>query len=138
MSPIRDQPEQRLQAEVASKLRFHLPDEIWWSASMSGSLRSPHLQRKAKAMGLNRGAPDLSFIFPDGVTRYVELKAAKGRPTPEQARLVQTLSVNIAVCRSWQDVESALSAWMAPYGLRFLTDSEGYRRAAQRYVEKAA
>ena len=121
--------EEHLQAHVATMLRAYLPDGIWWSASLSGIRLTPHLQKKAKGQGLNRGAPDLSFVMPSGVTRYIELKVGKNGLTDEQEALQATLGGRMAVCRSWPEVRDQLAAWMAPHGLRFLTDTESFKRA---------
>ena len=37
----------------------------------------------------------------------------------------------MAVCRSWPEVRGQLTAWMGPYGLRWLTDTESFKRANQ-------
>jgi hypothetical protein len=125
-------PEALLQRQVAATLRAYLPDAIWWTASLSGVTLTPALASAAKAAGMNRGAPDLSFIFPDGVTRYIELKAENGVLSTEQRGLARTLVHNMAVCRSVAEVRQRLDAWMAPYGLAFLTEAESLQREARR------
>ena len=101
---------------------------MWFTASLSGVKLTPAVAGQAKAAGMQKGAPDLSFVFPDGDTTYIELKADKGILTPEQQRLSEALGGRFAVCRSTHDVWEALTAWMTPYGLRFLTDSESWKR----------
>lgn len=128
----RQQPETLLQRHVATMLRAYLPDQVWWSCSLSGVPLSPGGASAAKAMGMNKGAPDLSFIWPDGWTTYLELKAENGVLTPEQAMLSTRLESAFRVARSWDEASAALSEWMTPYGLRFLTERESLVREGQR------
>lgn len=128
----RQAPESDLQAHVATMLRAYMPDEVWWTASLSGVPLSAMVAGQAKRAGMQKGAPDLSFVFPDGVTRYVELKSATGTLTPEQKALAVILAGGMAVCTTWTGVRIVLEGWMAPYGLRFLTDTESYRREGRR------
>lgn len=120
--------EAALQRHVAAMLRAYLPDDIWWTASLSGVPLTAGVAGKAKAAGMQRGAPDLSFVWPDGTTTYCELKADTGSLTPEQKRLAETLGDRFVICRSWVAVRAALEAWMTPLGLQFLTDTESVRR----------
>lgn len=114
-------PEARLQIDVKRFLGIalapaHTPGSIIWTASLAGHGKlSMAARNKAKAMGLQPGWPDLQFLFPDGVTRYVELKSATGSLTPEQRDFrARTERHNIfAVCRSVEEVETALRAWGA-------------------------
>lgn len=126
----RAQPEAAFQRQVAALLRAYLPDEVWWTASLSGVTLSAEVAGKAKAAGMQKGAPDLSFVLPNGSTVYVELKTDTGTLTPEQKMLGETLGDDFAVCRSWQEVKAALERWFAPLGLRLLTDTESVRRHA--------
>lgn len=121
-----------LQKRVAAMLRAYLPDDVWWTASLSGVTLTPAIAGQAKASGMNRGAPDLSFIFPDGVTRYIELKSEDGTLSVEQKALARTLVGDMAVCRSVPEVRQRLAAWLEPYGLSFLTERESIQREARR------
>ena len=126
---VRQNPEAAIQRQVVSHLRMYLPSEVWWTASMSGVSLSPQAASRAKALGMRKGFPDLSFIWPDGSTSYLELKAPKGRLTPEQAALAKTLADRMDVCTSLVAVVRVLDLWMAAHGLRWLTDTEAYRRS---------
>lgn len=125
-------PESHIQVEIAAKLRAYLPDQIWFTASLSGVPLSAAVAGAAKRAGMQKGAPDLSFIFPDGKTRYIENKAVGGPLTPEQAALQKVLGRRMAVCHSWTEVRDTLSAWLALYGLRLLTDKESVEREIAR------
>lgn len=126
-------PEQAIQERVAAMLRAYLPDEVWWTASLSGVRLSPAVAGQAKAAGLERGCPDLMFIFlGDGSVRFIEVKAEGGQLTPEQARLARALGARFAVARDWPGAKATLERWMGDLGLRFLTDTESLQREARR------
>lgn len=84
----RRRPEQQLQIAVADYLRFAIrPPTIWtaFPAGGGGRVRGAFL----KAMGLQAGWPDMLVVARcdmAGASRNValELKAAKGRQSPEQ------------------------------------------------------
>ena len=125
----RGRPEEIIQRQCAAMLRAYAPASIWWTASLSGVPLSPQARATAKACGLERGAPDLSFILPDGRSVYVEMKARDGVLTVEQKRVAALLGPErFVVCRSWPDLRQALSGWLAPHGERLLTDVETVRR----------
>jgi hypothetical protein len=114
-------PEAALQRLIVRYLDAALPSDIWWSASMAGVKLSRQQASKAKYQGLRKGAPDISLLFPDGVTRYIEVKAKGGRLTPEQALFINyaNQSARIAVvCRSLEDVEDTLLDWCTALGLK--------------------
>lgn len=72
---------------------------------------------KLKAMGLRPGLGDI-LILPRGrCACWIELKAAKGTVKPEQKAMHQRLrdlGCLVAVCRSVDEVEGVLKAWMIP------------------------
>lgn len=112
----RDNPEQRLQIAVKEYLGWCLPAEILWTASLAGHGKmSMHARNKAKAMGLKPGWPDLQFLFPDGVTRYIELKSDTGRLQPEQVAFRDRTEPHgvWALCRSVDEVAATLRGWGA-------------------------
>ena len=131
------QPERDLQRAVAEDLRAYLPGEVWWTASLSGVRLSPGVASDAKKAGMEKGAPDLSFVWPDGETTYVELKAGDGTLTAEQKRLQATLGSRFAVCRSKAEVRAVLAPRLAAAGLRFLTDTESWQREGLRRARAA-
>ena len=105
-------PEAQLQASVARFLDEHLPPDVMWCASLSG-LRMPiHVAARAKAQGVRRGWPDLSFAIPGVGLRMIELKAGQSL-SPEQRRMrdiLQPLGL-WALCRSVEEVAGALTGW---------------------------
>lgn len=109
----RANPEHTIQVRIHRFLKARLPPEILWTASMSGVKMTPLVRMKAKAAGLKRGFPDLQFLFPDGVTRYIEVKAPGGVLTPEQRDFCSACAPHniFTVCRSVVEVEAALIGW---------------------------
>lgn len=116
----RANPEHKLQCAVREYLEYALPPSIYWTASLTGTFLSPNARSKAKAAGVRRGLPDLLFVFPDGVTRYIELKAKAGVLTPEQRDFQARFGpLGIFwVAKSVDDVEAALRLWGAPLRVR--------------------
>lgn len=106
-------PEAKLQISVKQYLSYCLPDDILWTASLTGVHLSMQARTKAKAMGVRRGFPDLMFLFPDGVTRYIELKTATGSLSPEQREFRDRAKPYgvWALCRSLDEVIAALRSW---------------------------
>lgn len=114
MTAKRANPEARLQISVKQYLNLCLPPEIQWTASQAGVRLAMREAVKAKAMGLKRGWPDLQFLFPDGVTRYIELKAGAGlSPEQREFRDIAMPHGIWAVCRSVDEVETQLRLWGA-------------------------
>jgi hypothetical protein len=116
MKAPRSNPEARLQISVKQYLSICLPPQILWTASLAGHGKlSMAARNKAKAMGLKPGWPDLQFLFPDGVTRYIELKSDTGSLSPEQRDFRDRCSRHgiHAVCRSVDEVAATLRAWGA-------------------------
>lgn len=133
LTAARRTPEMAVQKHIVAMLRAYMPDEVFWTASLSGVRLSPAVAGQAKAAGLERGCPDLMFIFlGDGSVRFIEVKAEGGQLTPEQARLARALGARFAVARDWPGAKATLERWMGDLGLRFLTDTESLQREARR------
>lgn len=117
MTAKRTNPEAKLQIDIKNYLSVVLPPSIFWTASLTGTNLSIRAATKAKAMGVRRGLPDLCFVFPDGITRFIELKAPKGSLTPEQQAFRDLCSKSgrdiFAVCRSVEEVDATLRGWGA-------------------------
>lgn len=108
-------PEHSLQMAVKEFLTFTLPDTIEWTASATGRKMSIRAAKILRDAGVRRGWPDLQFLFPDGVTRYIELKTPVGSLTPEQRDFRDRCAPHgiFGVARSVDDVELILSGWGA-------------------------
>lgn len=114
----RGNPEHKLQCSVREYLTYCLPqpgstDYVEWTANGAGVALSQFTANKAKAAGVRRGWPDLQFLFPDGVTRYIELKTATGSLSPEQRAFRDRCEPHgiFALCRSVDDVAATLRRW---------------------------
>lgn len=109
----RGAPEHKLQVSVCQYLLWCLPDSIEWTANAAGVYVSQLVASKMKAAGVRRGWPDLQFLFPDGVTRYIELKTDQGSLSAEQREFAQRCRQHdiFAVCRSIDEVVATLTRW---------------------------
>ncbi len=105
-------PETRLQISVKQYLNLCLPSDVQWTASLTGVNLTIQAATRAKAMGVRRGWPDLTFLLPDGRTVYIEMKAgASLSPEQREFRDAATPHGIWAVCRSVDEVEAQLRAW---------------------------
>lgn len=114
-----DNPEHRLQMAVRRMLLYRLPldgpDSIEWTASAAGVRVSPGVAMMMKAAGVRAGWPDLQFLFPDGVTRYIELKAKASLSPEQRAFRDRCAPFGIwALCRSPEAVAATLTGWGVP------------------------
>lgn len=78
--------EDLLQIDMRRWLDLVAPGLIWWHTP-NGGQRDAKAGSLLKRMGARAGVPDLVFLLPDGRCLHVEVKTAKGRPTPEQRDL---------------------------------------------------
>jgi hypothetical protein len=109
-------PEQILQRQVATFLDWALPsDAVWWHTPNGGG-RSKIEGAIFKAMGVKAGVPDIIICWRN-ITYAIELKAKRGRHSPEQylmqARLVRA-GVIFAEARRFDDVITILTNWKIP------------------------
>ncbi len=111
----RRRPEQALQIQVAAFLRVALrPPTLWtaFPAGGGGKVRGAFL----KAMGLQAGWPDIVIIhrfesLTETLVLGIELKAGKGRQSPEQKAVMESfisIGAGYEICRSIEDVDLAL------------------------------
>jgi hypothetical protein len=112
--------EEDLHIAVAEYLALAVPPRVgFWTtfpAGGGGEVRG----RKLKRMGLKAGVPDIMLIR-DGRVYFIELKAAKGRPSAEQISVWNCLSSNgapVALCRDVGGVCNALTYWGFPVAAR--------------------
>lgn len=113
-APKRSSPEAALQIEIKKYLTVALPPSILCTASLAGAHLHVRTATKAKAMGVQKGWPDLQFLFPDGVTRYIELKAGASLSPEQKAFRDYAEPLGIwALGRSLEDVVKTLRGWGA-------------------------
>jgi hypothetical protein len=104
------QHEFRLACVVADHLALAIPKRIPWSHFPAGENRSAITGARLKRMGTQKGWEDY-LILADGTPVAIELKAPKGRTSPEQNDFADAWTANggtYVVCRSLLEVEAAL------------------------------
>jgi len=108
-------PEQELQEGWVVCIREILPPEVKFTASAAGVPLTPKVRSDLKAAGLEPGWPDLQFLFPDGITRYIEDKTPVGSLRPAQRAFRDACGDRDiwALARTWSDIETALARWCA-------------------------
>lgn len=106
-------PETALSVQVKRYIKWAMPKNVQWTASLTGTNLDMRTATRAKAAGVRRGWPDWSFLCPDGITRFIELKSKTGSLTPEQREFRDACAPFgiFAVCRSVEEVEQALRGW---------------------------
>jgi hypothetical protein len=103
-------PEAALHFAVALFLRHALVPPAWFSTighGGGGRVRGAMLKRA----GMRAGMPDLLVFGPRGYVLGIELKAGKGRQSPEQRDVADDFRAcrqGYTVCRSVEDVATAL------------------------------
>lgn len=85
-----------------------------YSCPNGGYRLSVNAALKLRAEGLTRGVPDLHILLPGGRIAYFEVKATKGRLSPEQIAFgnrAKELGAFWAEVRSVDDVLAKLVEW---------------------------
>lgn len=109
--------ENRLQKQIAEYLDTVLPPYSYRAHAVSNNPRSFIAGVMEKKRGMKKGFPDIIIIGPHGVCAFMEVKAGKGRLSPEQFEWGNWLVSNqaeYAVVRSVDDVRACLRAWNVP------------------------
>ena len=93
-------------AELA--LLFHIPNEGKRSYQAGGQMRR---------MGLKRGVPDLCLPVARGGWHglFIEMKSAKGRPTPEQrewCKALQEQGYAAIIAHGWREAAEQIEAYI--------------------------
>ena len=109
----RDEPEHRLQVEVATWLTRNLRAGIEWIGGAAGLRLGPKVRERAQATGcLRKGWTDLTLLDEHGIGT-IELKA-DGSLTPEQQRFRDFCLAHHhrwALCRSRAAVAETVIGW---------------------------
>jgi hypothetical protein len=110
--------EDKLQIDVVNYLRLVLdPKRYKVAAVRNEGKRSEREGALAKAMGLTPGMPDLVIIGPLCAAYWIELKSNSGKLSAWQDAMRMWMignGVPYAVCRSVDQVHTALVAWNIP------------------------
>ena len=114
--------ESRCQEQIVSLLRKGLPKNYRILSIPNGRFKAdPRTIARLKREGLTPGAPDLLLIRSDGWCAGIEVKAGKGKLSPEQAEWGEWAVYGggeFTVVRSVADLEAALAAWNVPMKAR--------------------
>lgn len=108
-------PERAIQVAIVKALKKYASrDRCYWFAVPNGGYRHVYTASKLKAEGTRRGTPDLCFVLPFGQAAFLELKAEKGRQSPEQILFetdVTHLGARYEVAHSIDEAWGILSGW---------------------------
>ncbi len=113
-------PEQTLHVAVARYLTVALRPPVWWSSIEHASKLGKVAAGMRRARGVKPGIPDVVILWPEsGRTRMlgIELKSPTGSQSPVQKDVETAWAachVPVVVCRSLQEVETALTIWRVP------------------------
>ena len=114
-SAKRQAPERAIQVAIVKALKKYCSrDKAHWFAVPNGGYRHLYTAQKLKAEGTRRGTPDLCFVLEKGRAAFLELKAEKGRQSPDQILFeadVTALGALYAVAHSIDEAWGVLSAW---------------------------
>ena len=112
--------EDQVQADLLAWLRIAHP-AAWERThhSPNGGARSAVTGARLKALGVRRGFPDLILPLPRRgcVGLVVELKAGRGKPTPEQLDWLDFFGANgwVAVCcTGFESAQRTFAAYLDP------------------------
>lgn len=109
-------PEDILQMQVIRAVRLACPGLPIWHVPNGGTRRIGEA-RKFKDMGVLKGVADLCLVLPGGQAAFLEMKAGKGRQSPDQKAFQAAMireGARYAICRSVEDVLTMLEAWGVP------------------------
>jgi hypothetical protein len=111
----RQAPERAIQVAIVKALKKYASrDRCYWFAVPNGGFRHIYTAQKLKAEGTRRGTPDLCFVLPFGLAAFLELKAEKGRQSPDQILFqqdVEHLGARYAVAHSIDEAWGILAGW---------------------------
>jgi hypothetical protein len=113
-APVVRPKEITLHMSVAKLLREHCLPEWRWTHIASGELRDVRTAAKLKAMGVQRGWPDILLLDPNGRAHCLELKR-HGEDLTDDQEAFQLWCIRNGVSHSvaWtiDDALTALDAW---------------------------
>lgn len=105
-------PEDALQLECVTFLRTMCPAIFFWHTANENKLisllpakRQFFLRKKMAVLGLTPGVPDLILTWPGKNILFIELKAGKNKPTPDQTkflRRIESLGFAMGWCNSFE------------------------------------
>lgn len=110
--------ESNVQCAIVSHLRRFLPSTYRVISIPNGRFKAePRTIERLKREGLTPGAPDLLLLRNDGWFAAIEVKASKGRLSPEQVEWSEWLTAGaaeMAVVRSVDEALEIVAGWGVP------------------------
>jgi len=110
-----NRPEQDIQKAVVDHLRARGTTDIYWFHPANGGYRKPVEAAIIYALGVRAGVPDL-FILKGGKCYCLELKAPKGRVSPQQGQAMRDLANAGATVGMAFSLDEALR-WLEGHGI---------------------
>jgi hypothetical protein len=107
--------ERELHSYVADLLRLTARRDVLWLHVPNESPRSPRYGAQLVRMGMLPGAADLLIVV-KGQAHWMELKAGRGRQSPEQvafAEAAEAAGATYAVARTPEQAKGILASWGA-------------------------
>jgi hypothetical protein len=108
----RARPEYDLHCAVVEYIHSVWPTNLAHHAA-NGEIRNKATAARLKRMGVRRGVPDLCIPYGRGRTLWLEIKASKGRTSPQQEAFIERLRAfdhHVAIIRSVEDVKNTFKA----------------------------
>lgn len=115
----RAQPEHQIQASIIEFWKMRGRRDLDLFAIPNGGARNVITARRLKAEGVLAGVPDLCCILDDGRVGWLEVKAPKGRLSPEQREFSerwQKRGHRFAIVYDVKDASIVLALWGALRG----------------------
>lgn len=113
--------EAALQRQVVTWLHYACKGQPWfWTAINPHPVKGVVAGKIAKSMGAKAGVPDILIVYA-GRAIFIELKAPKGRVSPEQIQVRNELVMAGAtwvVCRDLDGVARVLEQCRVPLAVR--------------------
>jgi hypothetical protein len=101
-------PEESLQRTIVQHLTLRAASGVVWYHCPNGVSSSARTGARMKAMGIVAGVSDMVFLLPSGLSCFMEVKAPKGRLTPEQKVFRDRVEANGAQWAMVRTIDEAL------------------------------
>lgn len=109
--------EQQTLFQWAAIMQSRLPELALLHHIPNGGQRAVTTAKRLKAEGVKAGVPDVSLPVPKGIYHglYVEMKAGKNKPTPQQLWWMQQLTRQgyfVTVAYGWKTAADAIEKYL--------------------------
>ena len=109
--------EQQIQIALVQFLRLQYPN-LLFTISPGGLLTNARIGGKAKKLGYQKGVPDIIIFSPNSKYHglFIEMKSAKGYPTPEQKFWISELNkrnYKAVICHSFNEAKNVIDDYFS-------------------------